>query len=319
MNALSQEPTGMDVPSSPGKTAGRLRSVQPCDFRAAGQLSNENLRALMAIHEACARNLPGALADYVGAELKVKLLTLDQVSVREYVAGVPELSYLASFPLSAESSMLTLEFDTDLIFPVIDLLLGGTGVAANEPRELSEIEGEIMQDLALLIARQVTSAWGMTDVRLAAAPRVDRASLPNVFRANAKVTLARFAMEVAGTVGVFRVVFPSSLVSVLIKQSKAGQPEQKGSLRFFPMTSLRERILDSDVTVAADLPNMRVSVRDLIGLQPGYVLKLRAPVRSPGMLTVEGTEIFEAVPVRNGAQKAAQVGRRVPSPSWGKG
>jgi len=72
------------------------------------------------------------------------------------------------------------------------------------------------------------------------------------------------------------------------------------------------------VVVAADLPSMRVSVRDLIALQPGYVLKLRAPVRTPGMLTVGGREIFEAVPVRNGTQKAAQVGRRVQLTSWGK-
>jgi len=48
------------------------------------------------------------------------------------------------------------------------------------------------------------------------------------------------------------------------------------------------------------------------------VLKLRAPVRTPGMLTVGGREIFEAVPVRNGTQKAAQVGRRVQLTSWGK-
>jgi flagellar motor switch protein FliM len=124
-------------------------------------------------------------------------------------------------------------------------------------------------------------------------------------------------MELAGNIAVFELVFPTSLVAVLIKQSKAGQPK-KGALRFFPATSLRERILDCDVMVAADLPSMKVSVRDLIALQPGYVLKLRAPVRTPGMLTVAGREMFEAVPVRNGAQKAAQVGRRVQPAGLGK-
>jgi flagellar motor switch protein FliM len=70
--------------------------------------------------------------------------------------------------------------------------------------------------------------------------------------------------------------------------------------------------------VAADLPSMKVSVRDLIALQPGYVLKLRAPVRTPGMLVVAGREMFEAVPVRNGTQKAAQVGRRIQPTGLGK-
>jgi flagellar motor switch protein FliM len=72
------------------------------------------------------------------------------------------------------------------------------------------------------------------------------------------------------------------------------------------------------VVVAADLPSMRVTVRDLVALQPGFVLKLHAPVRTPGALTVEGQEIFEAVPVRNGTKKAAQVGRRVQPANWRK-
>jgi flagellar motor switch protein FliM len=48
------------------------------------------------------------------------------------------------------------------------------------------------------------------------------------------------------------------------------------------------------------------------------VLKLRAPVRNPGMLTIGGRELFEAVPVRNGAQKAVQIGQRVQLTSFGK-
>jgi flagellar motor switch protein FliM len=104
----------------------------------------------------------------------------------------------------------------------------------------------------------------------------------------------------------------------LIAQIKLDQPQKKGGLRFFPTPSIRERILDCDVTVAAGVPRMKVAVRDLIALQPGCVLKLRAPVRTPGMLTVEGMEIFEAMPVRNGSQKAAQLMRRVQTTGWRK-
>ncbi|MDQ2844721.1 MAG: FliM/FliN family flagellar motor switch protein, partial [Acidobacteriota bacterium] len=84
----------------------------------------------------------------------------------------------------------------------------------------------------------------------------------------------------------------------------------KGGLRYFPVRSIRERVLDCDVEIEAGLPRMKVAVRDLVALQPGCLLKLRTPVRTPGMLTVGGLAIFEAVPVRNGSKKAAQVGRR---------
>jgi flagellar motor switch protein FliM len=71
--------------------------------------------------------------------------------------------------------------------------------------------------------------------------------------------------------------------------------------------SLKERILDCDFTLAADITEMRVLVKDLIGLKPGMHLKMKAPVSNPGRLTVESVEIFESIPVRNGAMKATQL------------
>jgi flagellar motor switch protein FliM len=291
--------------------------VQPCDFRSAGRLSNENARALIATHELFTRNLVNSLSNYVGTNITVKLLGLDQVPVNEFVTSVPALSYISSFSLSAASSTLLLTCGIELAFPIIDLLLGGTGIPATQPREFSEIEDEIMQDLMLLIARQTEVAWRMPETPLPAGVRIAPTDLQDVFQTNEKVVLVKFEMEFAGNTGMFQLIFPGSMVNFLVKQSKVGQLQKKGALRFFPTADIRERILDCDVLVAADLPSVRVSVRDLIGLQPGSVLKLHAPVRTPGKLTVGGREIFEAVPVRNGAQKAAQVGRRVQLTNWG--
>jgi flagellar motor switch protein FliM len=59
---------------------------------------------------------------------------------------------------------------------------------------------------------------------------------------------------------------------------------------------------------------MRVLVKDLINLKPGTILKMKAPVKNPGRLTVEDVEIFEALPVRNGTLKAAQLSSRSQEP-----
>jgi len=122
--------------------------------------------------------------------------------------------------------------------------------------------------------------------------------------------LVQFQVEIAGKTGSFQLAFPTSFLNALLKQIKLEQPQHKGGLRYFPVRSMRERVLDCDIEIEAGLPRMKVSVRDLIALKPGGLLKLRTPVRSPGMLTVGGLDIFEATPVRNGSKKAAQVGRR---------
>jgi flagellar motor switch protein FliM len=215
-------------------------------------------------------------------------------------------------------STMILECDLDLVFPIIELLLGGTGTSIPGAREISEIEEEIMQDVASLIARQAEGAWRMPPMSLVANRRIKSALLQQYCPANDKVTIARFEMEIGGATGTFQLLFPTSFIAVLIKQIKEDEPQKKTGLRYFPTASIRERILDCDVMVAAGVPRMKVAVRDLIALQPGCVLKLRAPVRNPGMLSAEGMEIFEAIPVRNGTQKAAQLVRRVQTTGWGK-
>jgi hypothetical protein len=42
---------------------------------------------------------------------------------------------------------------------------------------------------------------------------------------------------------------------------------------------------------------------------------MKAPVKTPGRLTVANVEIFEALPVRNGSRKAAQLASRSQEPA----
>lgn len=310
-----QEPTKAAVvnkeqAAEPAKAA-KQRAVVNCNFRSAGRLSNENARSLTAIHETFARYLANALDTYVGTTLEVKLKGLEQTPIREHIAGIPALSYCVPVSLGSGNPMI-LECDVELVFGLIELLLGGgTGTLRGSTRELSEIEEEIMHDVATLIARQAESAFHMENAALTAGRHVKTSVLHQYCQPSEKVTVLNFEIELSGVAGMLRLVFPMAFLNILIQQIKRDQPMKRGALRYFPKTDIRERMLDCDVQVAAELGSLRVAVRDLIALEPGSVLKLRAPVRTPGMLTVGGQGIFEAVPVRNGTQKAAQLGRRV--------
>jgi flagellar motor switch protein FliM len=304
--------------ASPRKPGEKPRSVYPCNFRSAGRLSNENARSLTAIHETFARHLASALDVQLGAGLEIKLQSLDQLSIKDHIVNIPALNYIVPFSHSTLPSAMIVECDIELVFPIIELLLGGTGGPVTEPRELSEIEEEIMLDVTTLIARQAENAWHVPAYSLIPGRRAKSSVLLQYCAPNEKVTVVKFDVDIAGTTGAFQLVFPTSFLNILIKQIKLDQPQKRGRLQYFPKPSIRERILDCDFTTAAELPNMKVALRDLVALQPGCVLKLRAPVRNPGMLTIGGQEIFEAVPVRNGSQKAAQLGRKTQSANMGR-
>ena len=294
------------------------KTVVNCNFRTAGRLSNENARAVNTVHEAFARRMAIALDSWLGTGVEVKQKGLEQQPVKEHIAGIAPLTYIVPLTLSTIQSSMVVECDVNIVFAMIEVLLGGTGALGGSSRELSEIEEEIMQDVVALIARQVESVWHFPNLALAPGRRIKPSLVQQYCQANERLAIAKFEMELGPAKGTFQMVLPAAFLGALIQQIRQDEPQKKGSVRYFPRPNIRERILDCDIEVAAELPGLRVAVRDLIALQPGSVLKLRAPVRQPGMLTAGGQGIYEAVPVRNGSQKAAQLGRRATITNWEK-
>ena len=294
----------------------KARSIHSCNFRYAGRLSNENARALTSLHEKFALNVTNALEVYLGTSIRLKMLSLEQLALQDYIRAVAPNTYLLPCALNVMESNFLMEMDIRLIFPIIDLLLGGAGTTgSDEPRELTEIDEEIMESITALIIKEVDRAWRALNLSLTPGHCIKPALVTQIYPANEKLVLLMFEMTVGASTGSFKIVLPTSFVGFLLRHLKAAQSKKISSLRHLPNPSLRERMLDCDFNVAVDITQMRVLVKDLIDLKPGMILKMKAPVKNPGRLTVEGIDIFEALPVRLGRLKAAQLSCRSQEPA----
>ncbi len=299
------------APSKAKTEAAKPKHVTSCNFRSASRISNEDARALTSLHEGVARNLTTALDAFLGAALEVRFEGFEQMRFEQHVAGIPELLCIVPFSAHSLQRSILLEFDIEIVLLMVDLLLGGAGEPASGVRDLSEIEDEILMDVFELIMRQAEEGWRMSGGELILGSRVKPAMLDQYGQPGDKVTCLNFKLEIGPTTGSFRMLLPAALLGRLLQQVKGDQPQKRSTIRQFPRQDIRQRILDSDVEVSVELPNLKVAVKDLVALLPGSVIKLRAPVRNPGMLAAGGRGIFEATPVRNGSRKAAQLGRRV--------
>ena len=294
----------------------KARSIHSCNFRYAGRLSNENARALTSLHEKFALNVTNALEVYLGTSIRLKMLSLEQLALQDYIRAVAPNTYLLPCALNVMESNFLMEMDIRLIFPIIDLLLGGAGTTgSDEPRELTEIDEEIMESITALIIKEVDRAWRALNLSLTPGHCIKPALVTQIYPANEKLVLLMFEMTVGASTGSFKIVLPTSFVGFLLRHLKAAQSKKISSLRHLPNPSLRERMLDCEFNVAVDITQMRVLVKDLVDLKPGMILKMKAPVKNPGRLTVEGIDIFEALPVRLGRLKAAQLSCRSQEPA----
>ena len=177
----------------------RPRTIHSCNFRYAGRLSNENARALTALHEKFALNVTNSLELYLGTSLRLKLLSLEQMAILDYTSKMGSNSYLLPCSLNVMESNFLMEMDIALIFPIIDLLLGGAGTASEDTRELTDIDEEIMQSVTALIIKEVERSWRTLNLSLTPGRCIKPAMIQQVFLANEKLVLLMFEMTLGGT------------------------------------------------------------------------------------------------------------------------
>ena len=297
---------------APEAAASSDRFVQPCNFRTAGQLSNQNARAINALHEVLARNVTNAVGAYLGAAFEVSLSSVEQFSFRDFLGSMQESGYIVPLQINPLSMTAMLQVDNNLVFPIIDLLLGGNGTAAPEAHELTEIDENILEAVTDRIARQLENTWQSLSVSISVERCIKASQVQQLYTPAERMLLLTFEATTAASHGVINLLVPASFGNVLLRQTSSGPGKPKSRLANFPKPTLRERVLECDFTASVDLTRVLMPVRDLVGLTTGSVVRLNMPVKNPSYLTIEGWELFEAVPVRSGTQRAAQLVRPVP-------
>jgi len=294
----------------PSRPANPNPTVMPCNFRSAGRLSNESARTLTTLHEVVARYLTNSLDVYLGTGLEVRLSSLEQLAMEEFKTKSMAGGYMLPCTTRASGSAVLVEMDNPLMFTVIDLLLGGTGEKVEVIREVTEIDEDIMEGVGSLIAQEIERAWQPVGYSLTPGKCVKPNYAHRIFPQTEKVLRIKFDVNVANMTGALYVSFAASLAGSLVRSTRADANGQGGS-SFDPVPSLRTRMLDCKFSLSGELPDLRVPVRQLAAIKEGSVLMLSTPVSGPAKLMLEGKNYFNAVPVREGNNKAMQLMQRL--------
>ncbi len=106
--------------------------VTPYNFSSAGQISNEQLRAISMLNDLFARNLTHNLAASLRSKFQVNLVSAEQIPFHEFLLRIAEISYVASVRLQPLGAVSVLHLEMSLVPPIIDLLLGGEGKGLHE-------------------------------------------------------------------------------------------------------------------------------------------------------------------------------------------
>jgi flagellar motor switch protein FliM len=287
------------------------KKVEPCDLRRSSTLTSDQVRVVTTLHESLARRLGNSLGVYLRVAFEMNLVSAEQLTFEEFLSRVPELTYLASLHVLPIDARAAVQADISLVFPIVDLVLGGSGVDPIQPRDFTEIEEQIFETVVRLIARDLQSTWAAVielDIRFD--QRQQYTQVQNLMAPHEKILTLSFEIRLLEASGTLNMAFPAVIANALLRKltSKGVHFERVPSPEARQL--LQQRLLDSTFQTDLSLPLSPLRVRELAALQPGQVLPLPVPCGLPIEFNVSGKPMYQAYPVRQGIKKGARIDHR---------
>ncbi|HEY7068451.1 MAG TPA: flagellar motor switch protein FliM [Chloroflexota bacterium] len=309
MSSLTVE---ADEPATASATnhGGPSRPVKVYDFRRPDKFSKEHLRALRIIHESFARGLSSALASYLRSTIQMRLTMVEQATYDEYIRSLPTPTVMYVVSPQPLPGNAVIEMNLPVARAILDRLLGGSGVPRGASAEMTEIEMALLRTVGGLLVRNLRDAWSSvaeTDPVLqepALSPEFVQVTLPTE-----TTVMLVFEITVFQTTGTLSLCIPHPVLQPVMENltSQVWSAGQQPTTAEQPSLNRPERLNPVALPITVELGSVGLSVRDLLALTEGQVIKLDTP--SSGNLAVRvGQHVkFNGRPGLAGKNLAVQI------------
>lgn len=281
------------------------QKVTRYNFSSAGQISNEQLRAISMLNDLFARNLTHNLAASLRTRFQVNLVSAEQIPFHEFLQRIAEISYVASVRLQPLGAMSVLHLEMSLAPPIIDLLLGGEG-KEGPLRELTDIEESILASVVEIICRELTTSWQQVGLSFNFERREMQTQVPRIMSMNEKTLCLSFEIRMAESSGLLNLAFPAVVANTILRRLTSDWAKMRRH-----SGDARERMLQLARKIrfgsSLQLPSVRVPARAIEELAPGTILPLGLAGTVAPLWSVGGQVLGQAQPVRHGVHRGARI------------
>jgi flagellar motor switch protein FliM len=285
------------------------KKAQPYDFRRPDRIAKDQLRAIHMLHENFARSLASSLSAYLRAYAMVNLVSVEQLSYQEFSQCLTTPTCLVSLGMRPFDGNAVLELNPSLVFPILEMLLGGTGkpgVRLN--REITEIEQNILDGLFRLILHDLKMAWhGVTNIDFSIEAHETEPQMLQVLAPNEAIVAISVEVRIGDSSGLLNIGMPSINIKMLRQKF-----DQQWSIRKTESTETEQHrifrlIRPAELHIDARLEGPTLSLEDMMKLECGDILTLDYPVDRPLDLKINNRLKYRGHIMTSGRKKAFSI------------
>ena len=265
---------------------------------------------LRAVHERFASNLATALSAFLRSDLQVTLRDLSVQSNGEFRAALASPTCFMVFRLHPHEERMYLHLNCATVFALLEFLLGGKcGPEPAPPRNLTEIEWSLLEEIVRVMVRPLGEAWqAFATVEFEVESLVSEPGLlpendPNQPPSQPLIRLA-FDLRYGEQSGLLEIATPQTFFDVL----GAGSDDKQTEPSVEPEIQHKLMLLDEvPVSLEVRLEGSLLPVADLMNLKPGQVIKLDHLLEHPVCGVVNGALSMPGAVVGSGKKRAFQI------------
>ena len=299
------ERAAASAPAQKAKKAQPQKKVSLYNFRRPDRVSREQMRSLHFMHDRFARNFSSSLSAYLRTITEVNLVSVEQLSYQEFLLSVPDPTCFNAISIRPLEGAFALEVNPQLVFPIIDKMLGGPGDPLKVLRTMTDIEQSIFDGVLKLALDDLREAWrGIIDLDFKIQARETSPQLIQIVAPNEVVLLVVFEVKMGTVVGMINLAIPSIILEpVANKFDQEMYTGYKKSGTFEEARLLMESLKKCDMSVAAEIRGTNLRLSEILDLKEGDLIPLTKRFDAVLDLTVDGIPRFQGYVALNSNQK----------------
>ena len=297
-------------------SAGAAASAQPAglaseialeryNFSRAGQISNDQMRAISSVNDLFARNLMHTLGAWLRTPFKLKLVAGEQLPFSEFLERLSSPTYICAIRLEPLGAVGLLELELALAFPIVDVLLGGVG-RTWPVRDLTDIEEAILTSVVEMAVHELNLAWQSVGLEFVFEKRESEAAVARMMIAGERTLCVSFEARMPEAQGAINLCLPAVVLNAILRRliSEGDRPKRRSKEA---QIRVRDLMGEAKIDAMLQFPKMRLRASELAALSPGTILRLPLAQHAMSELHVGGLYLGRAHPVRMGEHRGAQL------------
>ncbi len=291
--------------------------VSNYDFRRPNRISKNQVRTLHSIHENFAESFSYYLVSKLQNIVSVSVTSVDQLFYSEFILSVSNPSCLYVFDIEGTDGSGIMEISPEFALTLVELLLGGKGEIMPKSRTITPIEQAVIKGIIEHGFSDLRTAWkSITDLNFKYSRLEIEADFVQVAPSSEIVIVVSFDVKIGTLMNSFmmNLCFPTfALEEVLTKLNR--QQVSTNELKISPkkakenMVALTQQMSTTYLSVLAELAKTSISVKDVLELEVGDVIKTNKRINEEMEILISGRRKLAARPGSVDGKKAVKITR----------